>query len=96
MELLGYILSQNHVSKNCRPEPPPLNCPMFEKTKIKNGFNLECMSSLVDLLNNSQNSTEQLIATSKPIHEILFINESYTSYYKTQDFHDKTGRCIVL
>ena len=24
MELLGYILSQNHVSKNFRPEPPPL------------------------------------------------------------------------
>ena len=72
------------------------NCPMFEKTKIKNGFNLECMSSLVDLLNNSQNSTEKLIATCKTIHEILSINESYTSYYKTQDFHDKTGRCIVL
>ena len=69
---------------------------MFEKIKSKNNFSLECMSSLVDLLNNSQNSTEQLIATCKTIHEILSINESYTSYYKTQDFHDATGRCIVL
>ena len=70
------------------------NCPLYQGIKHKNNFVPKSPEELVDMLSSPNIDPTKMFQMSKTIHEILVVNEHYTSYYKSNDFH--TGACVVL
>ena len=73
-----------------------INCPLYSTTRTKFNFHPYDTNSLVDLLSNPNPSLPQIIPIARAIHEILSINENYTTYYQNHEFYLNTGRCILL
>ena len=72
------------------------DCPLYNVIKNKYNFLPSSVIDLADMLADKNLDSLKLISTVRAIHEILSVNENYTQYYKSQDFHTNTGECILL
>ena len=73
-----------------------VNCPLYRGIKTKNNCMISNTKELIDMLSNPNLEPHKTVMLSKTVHEILSVNESYTCYYKSQEFHNKTGVCVIL
>ena len=73
-----------------------IDCPLYSSIKHKHDFLPSSVSELADMLANENLATSKFVSIVRTIYEILSVNEKYTQYYKSQDFHTNTGKCILL
>ena len=72
------------------------SCPLYSSIKAKHKFSPATLTDLTGSLSNVKICPNELFNIAKTIHIILSVNEKYTAYYKSPDFHNNTGNCILL
>jgi len=73
-----------------------IDCLLYSSVREKFNFHPQNIVDLVGLLSNKTLDPTTLTATARAIHSFLSVNEHYTAYYKSPDFHSNTGKCIML
>ena len=73
-----------------------LECSLFTSLRFAHNFCPPDIDSLTDVLANQTLDDQQYSQIAKFTHLILSINECYTSYYRSQDFHLQTNNCNIL
>ena len=84
---LKPIEDENHVL---------IDCLLYSSVREKFNFHPQNITDLAGLLSNKTLDPTKFTATARAIHSILSVNEQYTAYYKSPDFHSNTGKCIML
>ena len=72
-----------------------LTCPLYQPIKEHLYSDKAKIPHKIEDLTISLDTSHNALA-GKLIHAILETNEYYTKYYSSQDFHNKTGQCILL
>ena len=73
-----------------------IDCLLYSSVREKFNFYPQNITDLAGLLSNKNLDPTKFTATARAIHSILSVNEQYTAYYKSPDFHSNTGKCIML
>ena len=73
-----------------------IDCLLYFLVREKFNFHPQNITDLAGLLSNKTLDPTKFTATARAIHSILSVNEQYTAYYKSPDFHSNTGKCIIL
>ena len=73
-----------------------LHCPLYQNLKSGESFRgLYDTSNISDLFTDPVKDSTKLVHVGALLHNILEINQHYTSYYGSQDFHN-AGNCVIL
>ena len=72
------------------------DCLLYSSVREKSNFHLKNITDLTGLLSDKALDPTNFTATARAIHSILSVNEQFTAYYKSPDFHSNTGKCIML
>ena len=74
-----------------------LTCPLVEPIVNKVLGQTDTLRTLADLTTSSEsNAKKHNVSIGRLTCAILEAYDAHTNYYKTQDFHNKTGQCILL
>ena len=73
------------------------HCPLYKVFKnrdlLTHKYTADGISSL---FRTSDNNPNNLALIGEVIHNIMDLNQCYTNYYNSQDFHSNTGVCVML
>ena len=72
------------------------DCLLYSSVREKFNFHPKNITDLTGLLSDKTLDPNKFTATARAIHSILSVNEQFTAYYKSPDFHSNTGNCIML
>ena len=72
------------------------DCLLYSSVREKFNFHPKNITDLTGLLFDKTLDPTKFTATARAIHSILSVNEQFTAYYKSPDFHSNTGKCIML
>ena len=73
-----------------------INCPLYTPIKEKFDFKPGNIYDLAGLLSDQTLDPIKINSMARAIHAILSTNEKFATYYKSPDFHSKTGQCFLL
>lgn len=74
-----------------------LHCPLYDSVKNRSLLkDLKYPSDFMDLFKKNDRNPKNLMILGETVHFILDINQHYTKFYHTQDFHNNTGNCVIL
>ena len=74
-----------------------LHCPLFESTKVRTLLTeISLPSNITDLFEKIGKGRKNNVLFGEMVHDILELNQHYTTYYNSQDFHSNTGDCVVI
>ena len=71
-------------------------CPLYTSLKNKFNFSPPDIDDLVKSLSIKSTNAPWINSIANTIHAILTTNNGYTNYYKSMDFHSKTGACVTM
>lgn len=74
-----------------------LYCPLYLAIKSRAPFtDLKDISNISDLFMDSEKKSRKFMLVGELIHRILELNQHFTTYYCSQDFHNNTGGCVII